>query len=784
MMEPTIDIPFDIFFWRTEFFRLHDGPSEGQDPEDRPPEDPGPTGPASPESRDFKPGVSLEERRIPVCQQGRYLVFGAGPGENRDPEGPGSDPDPTGKSEPPGPASGMDVSGMDASCPGSRIATLRSGDGLIRLFGTHGSEGASGRNVFWKTGNPPPWASDWGTDKYGHWVTFSMKGRGKTQVTQRMRWISPGRFLMGSPTDEPGRYEDEDPRHEVFLENGFWLFDTACTQALWQAVMGDNPSRFRKSDCPVEQVSWNDVREFPERIETRLPGLGLVLPSEAQWEYGCRAGTETSFCFGGDITPEQVNYNGNYLHGDYPDKGDKRLFRKQTIPVTELPPNPWGLYQMHGNVWEWTADHWDLDYREVPVDGSPKRRTGDPARRAVRGGSWRDIARLVRSGVRDRRAAEERASNLGFRCARVRDEHVPAEDGPSTGRVSGKTGTGENEDTHDNRSGVGVGIRVPETSPARYPIPEDGAFSIRTDREHHAFARSTGPRWADATGRDRFGLWATIALEAGAGEPVVQRLRWIPPGSFIMGSSESEWAEFPRYEQDKWCVRELPRHRAVLTKGYWLFDTPCTQALWQAVMGKNPSRFQGPDRPVESVTWNEAEAFLDRINGLIPYLGLSLPTEAQWEYACRAGTETATYGGPLGLKGSNHAGGLDAIAWYGGNSGVGFDLAGGCDSSDWREKQYPHTRAGTHPVAGKKPNPWGLYDMLGNVWEWCRDGLREYGEETVLDPAGPENPGQERTVRGGSWYYFARYVRAASRLQYLPGVHFDRLGFRCVSDSE
>nr|VFJ63965.1 MAG: Formylglycine-generating enzyme, required for sulfatase activity, contains SUMF1/FGE domain [Candidatus Kentron sp. DK] len=319
------------------------------------------------------------------------------------------------------------------------------------------------------------------------------------------------------------------------------------------------------------------------------------------------------------------------------------------------------------------------------------------------------------------------------------------------------------------------------------PIPTGRGFFVRTHRERHTFGRITKPGWAHAIGRDRFGLWATIALaaefgtqNAGSNETVVQRLRWIPPGQFLMGSPDSERIGFPRYEQDKWCVRESPRHRVVLTRGYWLFDTPCTQALWQAVMGENPSRFQSPDRPVESVTWNEVGLFLEKINRLIPGLNPTLPSEAQWEYACRAGTRTATYAGPLKLSGSNNAEVLDAIAWYGGNSGLEFELPDACDSTDWREKQYDHKRAGTHPVARKRPNPWGLYDMLGNVWEWCRDGLREYGGETAFDPRGPEALGEERVVRGGSWYYFARYARAAFRLRYRSGVRFDRLGFRCV----
>src|SRR5687768_14549979 len=104
-----------------------------------------------------------------------------------------------------------------------------------------------------------------------------------------LRWITPGRFRMGSPVSEAGRYDDEGPQHEVRISRGFWLFDTACTQALWEAVMGDNPGRFKSPERPVERVSWEEVQEFLQRIEERIPGLGLGLPTEAQWEYACRA---------------------------------------------------------------------------------------------------------------------------------------------------------------------------------------------------------------------------------------------------------------------------------------------------------------------------------------------------------------------------------------------------------------------------------------------------------------------------------------------------------------
>ncbi len=285
------------------------------------------------------------------------------------------------------------------------------------------------------------------------------------------------------------------------------------------------------------------------------------------------------------------------------------------------------------------------------------------------------------------------------------------------------------------------------------------------DTSWHPLADGAAPEWADAWGQDEYGVYADFSFAE-----TTQRMRWIAPGRFLMGSPKDEPG---RYSD------EGPQHAVILSEGYWLFDTPCTQVLWQAVMGDNPSEFPDPVRPVEQVSWDQAQAFIQRLNGEIPGLNLSLPTEAQWEYACRAGSETALYTGDIEIEGERNAPALDPIAWYGGNSGVEFDLEKGWDSSDWEEKQYPHRQAGTRQVKLKRPNAWGLYDMLGNVWEWCRDGWRdEYEPDDEVDPLWRR--GARRVVRGGSWDDGARVVRAACRRRYSPGSRDDFLGFRCA----
>jgi formylglycine-generating enzyme required for sulfatase activity len=232
-----------------------------------------------------------------------------------------------------------------------------------------------------------------------------------------------------------------------------------------------------------------------------------------------------------------------------------------------------------------------------------------------------------------------------------------------------------------------------------------------------------------------------------------------------MGSPKDEAGRFD-WEQEP--------HEVTIAEGYWMFDTPCTQALWQAVMGDNPSRFQSPDRPVEQVSWNDCQEFVQRINATLAgqagkgsALHLKLPTEAEWEYACRAGTDTATYAGRMEIVGENNAPILHEIAWYGGNSGLDFDMDHGEPASHWPDKQFEFASAGTHPVGRKWANSWGLCDMLGNVWEWCATAW--------VDPKGAS---ARPVIRGGSWGVRARDVRSAFRSVYEPTLLGGSLGVR------
>lgn len=162
---------------------------------------------------------------------------------------------------------------------------------------------------------PYEWCSAWGEDRRGIWVEFTV-GYGEKKekkAKQRMRWLNPGRFKMGSPKMEPERGTfGKETLHKVTLSQGYWLAESACTQALWEVVMGENPSNFKGMNRPAESLSWEECQVFLKRINDIIPGIALRLPTEAQWEYACRAGTITPFSFGDQITSDQVNFNGNY----------------------------------------------------------------------------------------------------------------------------------------------------------------------------------------------------------------------------------------------------------------------------------------------------------------------------------------------------------------------------------------------------------------------------------------------------------------------------------------
>jgi formylglycine-generating enzyme required for sulfatase activity/serine/threonine protein kinase len=223
-----------------------------------------------------------------------------------------------------------------------------------------------------------------------------------------MRFAScpPGTFRMGSPRTEDER-DDDETQHRVALSNGFWLGVTPVTQAQWQAIMGSDPSLFKGKDRPVEMVSWEDCQAFCAKLGAH-DGLRYRLPTEAEWEFACRARTTTPFFFGETISTEQANYDGTVAYG----RGKKGMDRRQTTPVGSFPANAWGLRDMHGNVWEWCQD-WYGAYPSEDIKDPQGSNSGGT--RVLRGGSWSGYPTGCRSACRSRLAPGDRNGSVGCR---------------------------------------------------------------------------------------------------------------------------------------------------------------------------------------------------------------------------------------------------------------------------------------------------------------------------------------------------------------------------------
>ena len=214
-----------------------------------------------------------------------------------------------------------------------------------------------------------------------------------------------GEFDMGSPSGDDSRYRDEGPVHKVKIPNNFYLGKYEVTQEQWREVMGDSPSIYKGDDLPVEQVSWDDVQDFTKKLNQKEGTDKYRLPSEAEWEYAARAGTTTRYSFGDD---------GGEL-GDYAWYGDNS--GNKTHPVGQKKPNPWGLYDMHGNVWEWVQDLYHSDYKGAPTDGSAWE-SGSGSFRVLRGGGWGNVAQVCRSALRYDDDPGYRGEGGGFRLLR------------------------------------------------------------------------------------------------------------------------------------------------------------------------------------------------------------------------------------------------------------------------------------------------------------------------------------------------------------------------------
>ena len=477
-------------------------------------------------------------------------------------------------------------------------------------------------------------------------------------------WIPPGNFMMGSPKDEKERRADE-TQHKVTLTKGFYMGVYTVTQEQWQEVMGKNPSHFKgEKNLPVDSVSWNDCQEFIKKLREK-DKKPYRLPSEAEWEFACRAGTTTPFHFGETISTDQANYNGEI--------GKNGVFRQKTTPVGSFPANAFGLHDMHGNVWQWCQD-WYGEYPQKDVVDPQGPEKGQI--RVLRGGSWFDFPEICRSACRFWDEPGCRFDRFGLRvCFCLEEDRIPL--------------------------------------PKKDPPKKDNAAV-----PPNPFTNSIGMKFV-----------------------------WITPGSFMMGS--------PKEEKERQADgTDETQHKVTLTKGFYMGVYAVTQEQWQEVMDKNPSEFKGENCPVEMVSWEDCQEFIKKLREKDKE-AYRLPTEAEWEYACRAGTTTPFhFGETISTDQAN----------FNGEIVYGKGKKGFC-------------RKKTTPVDTFPANAWGLHDMHGNVFQWCQDWYSEYPENDVVDPQGPKK-GEVRVLRGGSWDIHPDICRSACRSRNEPGHRFNALGFR------
>jgi formylglycine-generating enzyme required for sulfatase activity len=539
--------------------------------------------------------------------------------------------------------------------------------------------------------------------------------------------IPGGSFTMGSS----GVYEAH-PAHQVTMP-GFFMGKYEVTQAQWRAVaklprvlvhLDADPSHFKGDDLPVESVTWQEAIEFCARL-SRATGRVYRLPAEAEWEYACRAGTETPFTFGETLTSRLANY-----HETAEDRSSSRpRYRERTATVGSLrAANRFGLYDMHGNVSEWCMDAWHQFYVRAPVDGSVWEEGGDRGNRVIRGGSWHNLASLCRADYRFREHESRKTYITGLRVV-----------GPTA-----------RQHTEQATSETAPGVRGRETAFAR-PRATAGPGGLPLNEYEFETVR------VDLLGviesRERRRARSYVEVLDGTRLEMVE----VPAGVFKMGWTEDD--------------RERPVHQ-VRVPAFFMGKFEVTQAQWRAVaklprvnryLNPDPSHFKGDTLPVDSVSWNEAIEFCSRLSRATRRT-YCLPTEAEWEYAGRGGT-TSEF-----ALGDNIT---PDLVNYDGRFSMGSAPKG-----EFRKQTIP---VGSLGVA----NRFGLYDMDGNLREWCMDAWHENYKGAPGNGSAWLTGGEpdSRVTRGGSWDLAAHMCRVADRNWCPPdSCRLEYFGFRVVMD--
>ncbi len=527
-------------------------------------------------------------------------------------------------------------------------------------------------------------------------------------TTMDLVWIPPGSFKMGSPAEEEGRLDDEGPVRRVNIRRGFWMGKTEVTQAQYEQVMGDNPSKFndRRPKAPVESVTWDAAKAFCRKLNPRIvPGTGTAgdmltlrdlqvrLPTEAEWEYACRAGTRTPYCFGVELRHDLAKFKG-----------------QNTQYVGLCPPNAWGLHDMHGNVAEWCEDVYHGSYSGAPADGSAWLIPAGDNRRVLRGGSWSHGPLGCRSASRIKGDSQDAFCDVGIRVVL----EVPPSGGttpaspatmPSspTNQVSATAIPAASGGADDSMKRAAEEWARRQESPTQdtKPVAQVSQRSAQKTTEPSGwlsvFARdpiqAQTPKYPDLSGRRPFTNSLGMVFRPVQGLPNVFFSQW-----------ETRIQDFQLFIQE-------------------------TNLFWRQNAENSENRGV---YAAANVTWEAATQFCEWLtrrergkNVIGPNQRYRLP--ADWEWSVAVGLHEPREGSPQ----SKHQRILDVYPWDGG-----------------RGRWPPPARAGhlnpedgptpgeTTPVGSYAVGANGLYDMSGNVWEWCRDFYNGQSGKHVLRGAG------------------------------------------------
>ena len=600
--------------------------------------------------------------------------------------------------------------------------------------------------------------------------------------------VLPGTFIMGAPSGEANSDQNnERPQRKVNINYHFEVGKYEVTRGQFAAFVNDSSSDYSPEECtggnnwqdprftqtddhPVVCVSWNNAQAYAKWLSGKT-GHNYRLLTEAEWEYVARAGTTTAYHFGNTIDTTQANYSS-----------------AGTVQVGSYDPNKFGLYDVHGNVWEWVEDCWNLYDDDTPTDGSAREgcRATEPI--VKRGGSWSNDFGPLRSANRDPGQQDEEGSKNvnGFRIA-----FTPLEiTAPPSDRVELNITNRDGEKFFDTRllavnieethtdEPVEVSLQLDEgggavvsistssvtisTTSITIILPSNG--SKKRTAEFTLTARNAGNTTATLVAKDNLGNMHTVkipvvveevetALTRLENDPFFDKMVRVPPGTFIMGSREGEGEpdERPQHEVTIPYAFEVGQYE--VTRGqYSIFieetefrpDTnfrSCeSERTWQ-----NPDFEQTDEHPVVCIGWMDAAAYVAWLSSVTGD-DYRLLTEEEWEYAARAGT-TSTY-------------------YFG-------------DTISTAQANYSNANAGTVPVGNyNNPNEFDLYDVHGNVWEWVKDCYRDYNQKILNGGAVTDcSTGSRRVIRGGSWSDGATELRSANRA-FLTNNHNNSRGFR------